>query len=88
MILNFNAVRVRALGSGSLRLSLLGLSEVKTKTLLPLTLSTSSDKELTRIANFNGERAQLEIRTTGINEQFKISRITVFVKPIFTSYPS
>lgn len=86
-ISHFTAVRMRVTGAGSLQMRLLSLDEEYTQTLLPFDLVSSTSRQPTRLCNFNQQRAQLEIKTTEIDEVFKINRIIFFVKEIYTSYP-
>lgn len=50
-------------------------------------MSALTNREPTVLANFIDQRAQLEGKTTLINETFNISKITIFVKPVATGYP-
>ena len=71
VINHYGAVRLRAVGSASMNLTLFSLDEVKQTTLLPLTLQVRNNIERNRISNFTQQRAKLELRTTEINEYFK-----------------
>lgn len=86
-IYHFAGVRLRVEGVGNLQLKLIGPSEVKTAVLIPLVMQSPTDESKTKLTNFKAERAQLEFRTTEIDEIFEISRITLFTKPVSTSYP-
>lgn len=86
-IMHYNAVTIRVNGVGSLKLKLYSSDEVRKSELVPLTMSVVNNRELTRIANFRDQRAQLEFRITSINEKFEISKIVIFSKPVATSYP-
>ena len=86
-IVHITGIRFRVVGSGSLRLRLLSQDEIETQTLTALTLSATTNIQPLRLANFMQQRAQLEIKTTTINETFRINRIIVFAKPIFTMHP-
>lgn len=87
LINHFGAVRLRVTGSGSLQMRLLSLDEVKTSTLVPLTMSTTTNREPVRLSNFNEQRAALEIKTTSIDEIFIISKIVIFTKPVAVEFP-
>ena len=87
-IVHITGVRVRVVGSGSLRMRLLSLDEVETQTLVPFTLAAATNRQPFRLANFLQQRTQLEITTTTINEHFRINRIIIFAKPVFTEYPA
>lgn len=86
-IYHFGAVRLRVEGAGNLNLKLIGPSEVKTAVLVPLVMQSPTDESKTKLANFKSERAQLEFRTTEIDEIFEISRIIFFTKATSTGYP-
>lgn len=87
LINHFGLTRFRVTGSGNLRLRFLSLDEVYEDVLAVLPMSAATDVESTRLANFTQQRAQLEIKTTEINEYFQISKIVIFTKPVATSYP-
>lgn len=86
-ITHFGAVRMRLTGTGSLLMSFYSLDDTNNQTLVPFTMIASSNIEPTRLSNFNEQRAALKIQTTEINEYFRINRIILFAKNIYTSYP-
>jgi hypothetical protein len=86
-IIHFNAIRLRVVGTGQLRPTMISLQGVESQVLVPLTMSTTTDIQPTRLCNFIKQRAQLELKTTSLDEIFKINRIIVFAKPIFSDYP-
>ena len=79
---HYGAVRMRITGSGSLIMTLYSLDDVNSVTLSPFTMSATTNKELTRLSNFNEQRAALEIKTTEIDETFLINKIVIFHKPV------
>lgn len=81
------AVRVRVNGVGSLKMAVFTLDDVITKTLVPFVLQTQNRIIPTRIVNFMSQRTAFEFKTTEINESFRINRIAIYSKSIFTSYP-
>lgn len=85
---HYGAVRLRVIGSASLKMNLFSLDRVKQFILLPLTIISKNFIEPTRLSNFTQQRARLEIRTTEIDETFRISKVIIFVKPIAKSYPN
>jgi hypothetical protein len=87
VINHYGAVRLRVTGSANLKLTLFSLDEVKISPLLPLTILSRTNIEPNRLANFTQQKAKLEIRTTELNETFKISKVIVFVRPVAKSYP-
>jgi hypothetical protein len=84
---HFNAVRMRVTGSGQLRTRFLSLDESVTQTLEPLDMSATTNIQPTVLANFKQQRAQIELKTTEKDEYFVVTRIIVFVKRLFTSFP-
>jgi hypothetical protein len=84
---HFNAVTMRVVGDGDLQLSLVGFSDVDSNTLLPLALQSPWNKEPTRLANFNSQRARLVGTMTVMDDWFRINSITIWVKPVATSFP-
>lgn len=85
-LLHFNATRMRLNGSGNLLQFLRSLDNVRWIQLPTITMATLTNREPTVITNLIEQRAQLEVRTTGINEVFSISKIMVYVKPTATGY--
>lgn len=86
-ILHAVAVRMRVVGSGNLKLYLHTLDEIFTDQLPSIPMLGATNIEPTVLANFSDQRIQLEIKTTQINDQFNISKIIVFVKPVAQGYP-
>ena len=86
-IIHFGAVRLRVTGTGNLQLRLLSLNEVAQRILTPVVMNATTDKYPNVLTNFSKQRAQLEIKTTEIDEVFNIGEVIIYVKPIFASYP-
>lgn len=86
-ITHFAAIQLRVVGVGNLLTRLISLDEVQEKVLVPLVMSPTTRKFPVILANFNQHRAQLEIKTTEIDEFFNIGSIEIFTKPIYSSYP-
>lgn len=84
---HFNAVRVTGIGSGNLQVIAYGASDTVVQTLVPITLSASTDFPHTRLMNVSRNRISLEFKVTELNEWFSVDRIIVFIKPLFTSIP-
>lgn len=89
---HFNAIRMRVLGAGNLIVKLNSLPDnngnaINTLTLNSVVMSNSTAIQPTVLSNFIEQRAQLELKTTELNEVFKITRIVVFARPIASSYP-
>jgi len=86
-ISHFAAIRIRITGVGSLKMKVLSLDDVKAKTLVPLVMSRDSRIIPTRLVNFVEQRASFELKTSDIGERFRINRVVIFMKEIYTSYP-
>jgi hypothetical protein len=86
-ILHWGGVRIRVNGSGSLNLRFIGLDNTYENVMTPLTMAASPGRQMDRLGNFVAQRARLEVKTTAINETFKINRIILFVKQMYTQYP-
>lgn len=87
IINHYGAVRLRVTGSGNLQMTLYSLNEVKQNDLAPIVLSSATNIEPNRLSNFTQQKAKLEIKITEIDENFNISKIIVFVKPVAKSFP-
>ena len=87
IIYHIAGVRLRVVGSGSLRMFFRSLDDIRSFTLLPLTMAATTDREPTRLGNFRSQRTQVELRTTDIDEWFQISKIIVFAKASGSSLP-
>lgn len=86
-IYHFGAVTIRVVGSGSLEMALTGFDAVESKTLVPFTLAVVNAKEPTRLTNFKVQRSVFTGSVTVIDSWFKINNITLWVKPVSTSFP-
>ena len=86
-ISHFAAIRIRLNGTGNLLMSVYSLDDVRSKTLVPFTMATTTRIIPTRLVNFMEQRASFELKTTEIDERFRINRIVIFTKEVFTSYP-
>lgn len=86
-ILHCNAVRLRVTGSGNLALILRSLDEVNTSTLAEITMAATTAVQPTQLANFSSQRICLELGTDAIDETFTISKIVIFVKPLYSELP-
>ena len=86
-ISHVTAIRMRVIGAGDLNMTLYSLDDIKSQTLVPFTLSSTTNIMPTRLANFMEQMSSLELETTEINDYFRINRIMLFTKEIFSSYP-
>ena len=86
-ISHFASIRIRLNGNGQLRMSVHSLDNVRSKQLVPFTMQQSTRIIPTRIVNFMEQRAAFELTTTEMDEKFRINRIVIFMKEVFSSYP-
>ena len=86
-ISHFGAIRIRLNGNGNLKMQVFSLDDVRSKTLVPLAMADKTRIIPTRLVNFMEQRATFELKTTEIDEEFRIHRIIIFMKEVFTSYP-
>lgn len=86
-ISHFAAIRIRVTGNAQLRMAVYSIDDVRSKTLVPLTVTSANRIQPTRLVNFMEQRASFELKTTDIDEKFRINRIVIFSKEVFTSYP-
>ena|ERR1700752_1853436 len=80
-------IRVRAVGSGVLRPTLQNMEEEFTEVIDPITMQSINPNIAERLTNFSEQRMGLRLETTAINEIFRITRITFYVKQLWTSLP-
>lgn len=85
-ILHFVAVRLGVKGTGNLRVTV-DAGGPETQVLVPGVMSLSTNREMNLLANVRAQSAQIECKTTGIDETFKITVIRVFGKESSTGYP-
>lgn len=86
-ILHFAAARLRVTGSGTLKLSLHSLDDIKVVTMSSVIMASATNIEPLKLTNYTNQRGQLVGTTTGINEVFNISKIVIFVKTLYSGYP-
>ena len=84
---HFTGVRMRVVGTGDLQMTLFSQDSVRSQTLVSFTMATVARVSPFRLVNFVEQRAQLEGKTTAIDETFRINRIILYLKPIFTMEP-
>lgn len=85
---HYGAVTIRVTGDGNLDMELESLSDTDTKTLRAFGMSQLTAIAPTRLTNFVTQRASLVVSVDVIDEFFTIDSITIWVKPIYTQYPS
>jgi hypothetical protein len=86
-ISHFTGLRIRVTGVGNLQLKVYSLDDIRSQDIAPLTMQTATDKIPTRLCNFTTQRASFELKTTEMDEHFRINRIVIYSKEVATSYP-
>lgn len=86
-ILHFGAVRYRVNGIGQLKSTLFSLDDVYSQTLAEITMATATNREPRVLSNFIQQRARLRFGTTDFGEFFKVNRVVIFVKTMWSEYP-
>lgn len=86
-IVHFGGIRLRATGDCNLKARFYGLDDVESEVLVDIPVTPLNAREPFRLANFKGQRGVLELITTEINETFKINRVILFVKTLWSGYP-
>lgn len=84
---HFSHIRVRAIGQGQIFLSVASQDGVKQKVLVPLVLKNANRQTPDRLVNFVEQRASFTFYTPELNTYFRINRIIVYMKEIYTSHP-
>lgn len=85
-ILHFGSVRLRITGDGSLISSLVSLDDSVFYQMPEITMLAATAKEPLILGNFSQQRAYYEGHTELLGEDFNISKIVVFVRPIQSGY--
>lgn len=85
---HFGAVRLRVNGVGNLKLTLIPLgTDDPPQSLVDIPMSNTTGRWPNQLANMIQQKAQLELRTTEIDEVFQLNQIIFFVKEVATGYP-
>lgn len=87
-ICHFGGIRIRVNGSGNLIPSFYSLDNVQLQVLAPIAMQSVTPIQPFRLANFVSQRVFLRLETTQINDIFKINRIIIFAKAIYSQYPN
>lgn len=87
-IVHYTGIRLRVNGSGNLIPILYSLDNVLSSTLVSIPMLTTTERQLTRLCNFQTQRMAIELKTTEINEIFRINRIIIFLKEVFSEFPA
>lgn len=86
--LHITGIRLRVTGSGNLKSTFFSLDDVRSYSLVDLSLSSAPGRNLDRLANVPQEqRVYLELKTTEINETFRLNRIIIWAKQVSVELP-
>jgi len=88
VINHFNGIKIRVVGNGNLKFKFFSLDNLREYQLPDLTLSRTTNVQPVRLANFTEQRAALELKTTNINEYFRVNRILIFSRYFASEYPA
>lgn len=87
LIHHTTGVRYRVVGSGNLESTLKSLDDVNTQPLTTIAMTTAPGRLPNILANFVEQRTYLRTEVTEMNAWFRINRIIIFMKPVYTGYP-
>ena len=86
-ILHFNAIKIRVVGEGNLKMKLWSLDNARFFQCKSLPMGRNSGFQPTVLANFIEQRTAIEGKTETINEYFRINRIIVYSKLFASERP-
>lgn len=86
-LLHFVGARLRVVGSGVLRLTMKSRSDVNQDVMPTINMAASSNIMPLSLSNFIDQGGRLRIETTGFDESFTISAVTVFVTEFASGLP-
>jgi len=86
-LLHAGAIKIRVVGQGVLVPTLYSLNKVNQMTTAFVTMQSPNPNEPLILTNFVSHRIMLRLETNHLNDQFRINRIILYVKPIYTSLP-
>lgn len=87
-IIHIAGLRIRVTGNGNLKMKLYSMDNIISQSLVDMKMVAASNIQPIRLANFMQQRTYLEVKTTGLNETFRINRIILFAKSVFTMHPA
>lgn len=87
-IVHYGGIRLRVVGNGNILPTFYSLENFSSQALVAVPMLATTDRQLTRLANFQTQRASLELKTEVAGEHFHINRIIIYAKEVFTEFPS
>ncbi len=88
IVFHFDAVRIRARGSGNLIITLTGEDEVLSLSPAVMTNSALPGRPLYRKFNFDGERISIKLEVDSAGDWFNINRVIAFANEEFAERPA
>jgi hypothetical protein len=85
-IIHYGAVKVRVNGMGNLVPTFSNLDGTKIQIMPSFVMSGMPGLEPIKLVSFKTQRAFLRLGTSQLNEIFKINRVIVYVKPLWSQY--
>ncbi len=86
-IIHLGMVKTRAVGSGTMALSVNTFDDLDGINLLGLPLTATSNKVLQRLVNYSAQGIMFRGAATILDDSVEIQDITLFLKQIYTEYP-
>jgi hypothetical protein len=86
-IQHFSHIRLRVVGSGTLKFQLSSLDDSYLTNLPNHTMAAVTDIEPTVLTNFVTQRARLKFYTENENEWMRVNRVIIFLKDFGSEYP-
>lgn len=85
IINHYNAIRMRVVGSGVLRITAYGLDRANSFGAKDVVLNLLPGKEYTRLLEMKSEKCYISLKTSAINEYFHINKLSLFYVPLWMS---
>lgn len=86
--LHITGIRLRITGNGNLKATFFSLDDTRSYPLVDLIMASAPGRNLDRLANVPQEqRVYLELKTTEIDETFRLNRIIIWAKQVSVELP-
>lgn len=84
---HYHLVRALVKGSGSFKLTLISYDDVYTSSLKPMPLQSVAARTQDSLANYRGQAAKIKFEVTELDENFQLTEMRIYTRPIATSFP-
>jgi hypothetical protein len=84
---HYHLVRALVKGSGNFKLTLIGYDDVLSSSLKSMPLQSVAPRTKDSIANFRSQAAKIKFEVTELDENFQLTDMRVYIRPIGTSFP-